>query len=110
MPTTTPARKADPPLDPVYLHARRESFEILAAWGVAMIWTLGYCGLFGYDPGTGQIELVFGIPSWVFWGIAVPWLASSLFTIYFSLVRMKRDWLGDQPSAEGEQQAADRQA
>ena len=36
-------------------------------------------------------HLVLGFPSWVFWGIALPWLAANLFTFWFCLFRMKDD-------------------
>jgi hypothetical protein len=96
MPARDPATDEPQRLDPVYVHARREAIEILAAWAVAMAWTIGYCAAFGYGLKADQIELLFGIPDWVFWGVVVPWLAASAFTLYFSLVRMKLDPLGEE--------------
>lgn len=82
-------------LDPVFLHARREAGEILLAWLAALLWSVGYCSFRGYGQ-TDPLQTVLGIPAWVFWGIAVPWAASAIFTFYFSLVRMKDDPLGEQ--------------
>lgn len=92
-----PARKAPNRLDPVYVHARREALEIMASWAVAMVWTVGYCAAYGYGLEAEEIKLVWGIPAWVFWGVAVPWLVASAFTLYYSLVRMKKDSLGEEP-------------
>ena len=91
-----PATDKPQRLDAVYVHARREAIEILAAWAVAMAWTIGYCAVFGYGITADKIELTFGMPGWVFWGVVVPWLAASAFTLYFSLVRMKLDPLGEE--------------
>jgi hypothetical protein len=94
-----------PQYDPVYLHARREAVEILAAWAVSLGWSVGFCSLWGYQT-DAPLSMVLGIPSWVFWGIVLPWVAASLFTFYYSLVRMKNDSLdGDPPASEADSDA-----
>jgi hypothetical protein len=72
-----------PPDDPVYLHSRREFFCILAVWLVCLLWVVPYCFAFGYRPVTdpADLKLVLGMPSWVIWGIAVPWLLANVATI-----------------------------
>lgn len=87
-------------LDPVFVHGRREAGVILAIWAVSMIWTVSYCYLFGYrapDPET--LELVLGMPSWVFWGVAVPWIAALGATFWFAQGYMVLDDLGENDDA-----------
>jgi len=78
----TPAR----PEDPVLVSARREALVVLGMWLTALLWTVGYCALFGYRT-EAEPDLVLGIPSWVVWGIFVPWTictcVSSLLATYF---------------------------
>ena len=84
--------------DPVFLHARREAIVIFCTWLVALIWAVPYCYMHGYnvaDP--SQIKTVFGIPSWLFWGIAVPWIVANLFTTWFCFGFMKDAELVDGP-------------
>ena len=84
--------------DPVYLHARREAVEILLAWAISLGWSVGYCSLHGYSD-DAPLAMVLGIPSWVFWGVGVPWVVASVFTCYYSLVHMKNDSLDREPPA-----------
>jgi hypothetical protein len=99
MPNRIDDSELEPPrYDPVYLHARREAVEILLAWAVSLVWSVGYCSLRGYEN-DAPVEMVLGIPAWVFWGIVAPWIAASVFTFYYSLVRMKSDPLGGEPAA-----------
>jgi len=84
--------------DPVFLHARREAIVIFCTWLVALIWAVPYCYIYGYnvaDP--SQIKTVFGIPSWLFWGIAVPWIVANVFTTWFCFGFMKDAELVDCP-------------
>ena len=82
-------------LDPTFLHTRREAVLILIAWAVCLIWTVGYCALFGYDVPIDQLRYLLGMPSWVFWGVLVPWVAATLFSIWFALAVIADDDLGE---------------
>ena len=87
--------------DPVFIHARREAIIIFCTWAAGLLWAVPYCYLNGYnidDP--SQITTVFGIPSWLFWGIVVPWIVANLFTTWFCFGFMKDAELVDGP-AEG---------
>jgi hypothetical protein len=97
----SPAR-FDDNRDPVFLHSRREAAVILVAWVVFMVWVVGYSALNAYDveAGEGGIETVMGMPVWVFWGVAVPWLAANLFTLWFCFWFMADDPLEDVPGEE----------
>ena len=65
--------------------ARREFVYILIAWTVFMAWVIGYANWHAYPADPSQIRLTFGLPKWVFWGIAVPWAAATTFTVWFAL-------------------------
>ncbi len=86
--------------DVVFLHSRRESIVLLTAFLVFFGWCLGTTFVLGYAPRAPQpvdqtIPTLFGIPRWVFWGVAVPWLGANVFTFWFCLFSMKDDPLGE---------------
>lgn len=82
-------RSTPPRPDSGFLRARREAALILASWVACLLWTITYSHLFGYRP--QPPALVFGIPSWVFFGILVPWVAATAFSVWFSLRCMTDD-------------------
>ena len=86
--------------DPTFLHARREAWLILCAWAVCLIWTVGYCAFAAYDVPPEQIQIILGMPSWVFWGVLVPWVAATLFSVWFSLAYIADDDLGESDDEE----------
>ena len=99
--------------DPVYLDSRREALFILCLWCTCMVWTIGYCYLSGYtehprvagevtswlpdlsgfdhDPTELTTPFGLGIPGWVFWGIAVPWVGCVLISSWFCFGFMRDD-------------------
>ena len=83
--------------DPVFLHGRCEAAIIFAGWIVALLWAVPYCYLAGYgdavDP--ANIETVLGVPSWIFWGVAAPWMGANAFTLWFCFRYMRDDDLGE---------------
>jgi hypothetical protein len=78
-------------------HARREGLLILAAWAVALVWsvTIGYA--LGYDRDPVDISLVLGMPDWVFWAVAAPWGICLVLSVWFCFVYMADDDLGRDP-------------
>ncbi len=98
--TPTPEPDSQDTWDPTYLHARREAWIILAVWGACLLWSVPYCYFTGYlQPGetvdSTTIKTIFGIPTWAFWGIAVPWLLADVFTTWFCFFYMADDDLGE---------------
>ena len=95
-------------LDPVFVHSRRESVVLLVGFAVFFIWSVGVSYLLGYgatDVGAGGgevVRMVLGMPHWVFWGVAAPWMGANVFTFWFCLCYMADDPLGE---ALDEQQA-----
>lgn len=81
--------------DPLVRSARREALIVTAIFLAAMTYTLTYCGLYGYGRDAADIQLVFGFPDWVFWGVIVPWLGCTVISIAFALVFMTDDPLGE---------------
>ena len=65
--------------------ARREFVYILIAWTAFMAWVIGYAKWNAYPADPSAIRLVFGLPEWVLWGIAVPWITATTFTVWFAL-------------------------
>jgi hypothetical protein len=84
------------PFDPLFLNARREAWLILLSWAVCLVWTIGYSALTGYDVPVDEVTYILGIPGWVFWGILVPWILATGFSIWFGLVYIADDDLGDE--------------
>jgi hypothetical protein len=78
-------------------NARREGLLIMAAWAVALLWSVGvgYLGGYGRDP--RDIGLVLGMPDWVFWGVVLPWGCCLLFSTWFCFQYMADDDLGQDP-------------
>ena len=83
--------------DPVFLNSRRESLTILAAWRVGLVWVVGYCYRFGYQAVEASSSIIWGMPSWVFWGVALPWGLAAVWSVWFGLFRMTEDDLGEGP-------------
>jgi hypothetical protein len=98
-------------------NARREAWIVFWVWALALVWTVGWYYLFGHphdaaslpvrlgliDPAPAARPIpILGFPSWVFWGIILPWLACSAFTVWFGLGGIADDDLG----AEAEDSAS----
>ena len=63
-----------------------------------MVWAVPFCYFNGYidDFDPQNLQTVWGIPSWLFYGIVVPWIAADIFTIWFCFCYMKDDDLGSE--------------
>ena len=91
--------------DPVLENARREGVVIGLVWLAATVYSCGYSYLFGYSRpdrplGPGDVHPVFGMPSWFFWGVIIPWGICTLFTFWFAGFVMTDDDLGDDHTPE----------
>ncbi len=76
-------------------NSRSELRWMLGFWAVLLVWVVGYCWLFGYgDAGkmeAGKTPSTFlGLPSWVVWGVFVPWFLAAVFTSWFAIY-----WIAD---------------
>ena len=88
---------ADDEWDPTFLHARREAIVIFFTWFAALIWAVPFCYVNGYGPDVDTSNTTWGIPSWLFWGILVPWIVADVFATWFCFCYMKNDDLGTTP-------------
>lgn len=69
----------------------------MTVWAVMLVYTVVVSYTLGYPrehPRLEQITFTCGVPSWVFWGILVPWAACWLFCYWFSYHFMRDDDLG----------------
>jgi hypothetical protein len=97
----------------LFHNSRREAGLVLLVWALALAWTVGYCYLRGYQhnpadpfdawllqtglavqPDPEEAATVAGLPSWVFVGVIVPWLACVGITMYFGMRVIADDDLG----------------
>jgi len=88
--------------DPLVRSARREAAVVLVIWAVALIYSVGYCWLFGYDREAAELTFVWGIPGWVMWGVFAPWVACYLVSLWFSYGFMTDAELGEERSPPSE--------
>jgi hypothetical protein len=94
--------------DPVLKNSRREAAIIGLVWLAATVYSCTYSYLFGYIRpghalGPADVRPVFGVPSWVFWGILAPWAVCALFSFWFAGFYMADDDLGSDHTPELEQ-------
>lgn len=97
--SATPARQD---YDPLFLNARRELKLTLFVWLAFGIWVVGVSWWQGRAPvvDPDNIPTVLGIPSWVFWGVALPWVAANVFTFWFCFGFMAEDPLEEAAEEE----------
>ncbi|MFK5924398.1 MAG: DUF997 family protein [Verrucomicrobiota bacterium] len=85
--------------DPLLRSSRREMKVALVFWLVFALWVIGSGKWLAYQkPAEGEaMNLIMGMPSWVFWVVMLPWAVASLFTFWFALRFMKdHDLLGEE--------------
>ncbi len=77
--------------DPLLRSARREMKVAVGFWLVCAGWAVGLGKLLAYrklQDGAG-VDMVLGMPSWVFWVVILPWILATVFTLWFALRFMK---------------------
>jgi magnesium-transporting ATPase (P-type) len=80
-----------------YRHVRqciKEARFVALTWISALLFCGCWIRYFGYIPPADRPEvpaLVLGIPSWVVWGLLVPWIALILVTWFFAAFILKDD-------------------
>tara|TARA_B100000029_G_scaffold141483_3_gene136697 strand:+ start:543 stop:932 length:390 start_codon:yes stop_codon:yes gene_type:complete len=95
-PTASPEVGGGRKHTPVFLNSRKEAIVIFGAWFVAMCWSVPYCYIngYGHEVNPETFSTTMGIPSWLFGGILLPWIAADLFTTWVCFGFMKDDELG----------------
>lgn len=69
----------------------RELWFILLTWLGCCVWVIAYCAVNGYHLNPEEVSTVFGFPSWVFWGVALPWMFANVVTFWFCLRFLKNE-------------------
>ncbi len=77
--------KPNKPYSKAYLNARREAWVILLAWLVCLVWTVGYSAFAGYGIDGTTLSLVWGMPGWIVWGVLLPWVSATVFSVVYAL-------------------------
>jgi hypothetical protein len=71
---------------------------MVATWVVFFAWVIGYSSVAGYAAAeTAAVQMVWGIPRWVFFGWVIPLLAANAFTIWFCLFKMQDEPMEELP-------------
>ena len=86
--------------DPLVIHSLREAKWIVVVWIVAFVWVVGYCGRYGYYREGEPAANVCGMPAWVFWGVALPWVTATVVSSWFAIFCITDEPLVD--PADGE--------
>lgn len=79
---------------PILRNSRREALFTAAVWVLACLYTVGYAGLFAYRR--GEPELLWGIPSWVIWGVVAPWVVCTGVTCWYAMCGIQDEDLGEE--------------
>lgn len=94
----------------ILVSARRELLVSAAVWLAALVWSVGYSYLYGYYLKPDELKFVFGFPSWIFYGVVLPWGICTLVSGAFAFGFMQDADLGETedapPAPEGEDAAA----
>jgi hypothetical protein len=80
----SPTEERNRQLGESFRQSRREMFVILVAWLVFAAWTGLVCGIGSRLDLEEPMRMTMGMPSWVFFGVVVPWLAACLFTFWLA--------------------------
>ncbi|WLD09994.1 DUF997 family protein [Planctellipticum variicoloris] len=84
-----------PQEDPVLTSSRREMLVAFGIWLTATVYSLSYCGLYGYNRDPASLKFVFGFPDWIFWGVVFPWGLCTVASGIFAFGFMRDEDLGD---------------
>ncbi len=67
-----------------FRQAQRELRFQLTTWAVFAAWVTGWCGANAFDARSADVTTTLGMPDWVLWGIAVPWVIAFAVTVWFA--------------------------
>jgi hypothetical protein len=89
----------------VLKNSRREAIIIAVVWFASTTYCCTYCYLYGYirdgrPLGPRDVQPILGMPSWMFWGVMVPWGICAIFTFWFAGFYMSDDDLGTNHTSE----------
>jgi magnesium-transporting ATPase (P-type) len=85
---------------PILQSSRREALVVASLWLVAGVWSVSYCWLNGYGNTPDKVQFTLGFPSWVFWGVVLPWVLCALLSLVIANLIMTDADLGTEPGDE----------
>ena len=113
MASSSPSSSDEFELDPVFLNSRREAVVIFGLWFLCFIWAVpvSYVMCYGQEVIPGNVPTIFGMPTWILWGIVCPWLVADVVTTWLCFRYIRNDDMGVSPeelaeSADESNQAA----
>lgn len=68
---------------------RTEAVVAGGLWVVFAIWTIGACYVLGYKA--EKTTFFYGIPTWILWGVMLPWVAATVANSVFAIFFMADD-------------------
>lgn len=71
--------------------SQRETIAILIIWSVMCLWVMCSSYFLGYVNNKTEVEILLGMPRWVTLSVALPWLVSTIVSIWFAFGYMKDD-------------------
>ena len=74
----------------------------MAVWLAALAWSVGSGYVLGYNRPPENISLILGMPDWVFWSVAFPWVLCFFFSTWFCFFYMADDDLGQDRAGVGD--------
>lgn len=83
--------------DPIYLRSRKEAMVAMLIFIAAGIYTLTFCFFFGYYIEPETVRTLWGIPSWVVWGVGFPWIVIVGVSVWFGAFYIQDEDLGEEP-------------
>ena len=99
--------------DPVFVNSLRETIVIISLFLFFMFWSVCVSFYMGLDStyvksNVEEMSLVWGMPSWVFYGVFLPWMIVNIVGVWFCFGFMKDDELDDPDNPEYEPIKEDR--
>jgi len=85
---------------PILKTARREALVVAGLWLTAGTWSVSYCWLNGYGNTPEKMEFTLGFPTWIFWGVVLPWLICVVVSLLVANFLMTDADLGLEPGEE----------
>jgi len=78
-----------------FRQSRRELTFQLGTWTIFAAWVVGYGSNTAFEAESETVVTTLGMPSWIVWGIAVPWIVAFAITVFFAGWFMKDTALVD---------------
>ena len=73
-----------------FLRTRKEAIAAGVIWAVFFVWVVGVSYVMGYGA-VDPTSTVLGLPSWVFWGVLLPFLVATAVNCVFAFFYLKDD-------------------